>query len=167
VKSKNPKEKKIDVFLNLAIGFAIVVIIFILLYKFVLNDSPANEPFKVKNLKQINVTDLKGNYDSLEELLAANENTYCLIFELTNCYPCIQKGLDDLNELLSDGNKGFAIVVSNYYDEVEGWASKMASSTPVFVLKKSAFYENIHCTNLPVLVRFKNVRVENYRFITP
>ena len=99
-------------------------------------------------------------------LISKDKTSYCLIFDMNDCYSCILKGIDDLKALKGSGMNGFGLAVHDSTDEVAGW-SKNYGFSPFFVIKKFNFYNHVHTSITPVLVKFDKGVVENYRFILP
>lgn len=157
---------KRDLFYNIAIGVVIIGIIAIVIFKFVIPKEPQQGIFGIKEYEKITITDLNGAELKLKDLVAKDESTYCLLFEMTNCYSCIFKGIEDLKRLKSAGKTCIALVVHHLIDEVNGWSANH-DFTPFFVLKKQDFYEHIHTPLMPVMIKIKNGNVESYRYITP
>jgi hypothetical protein len=157
--------KRSDWFFNIGIVALIIGIIVVVLFKFVLNQGPSGQ-FKIETMSQVQLLDLNKNNLKLTDLLEGESDSYCLIFELTNCYSCIYKGLEDLKILQKSGSNCFAIAINDYADDVEGW-SKNHNFSPFFVLKKIDFYKYFQSSLLPVLIKLNKEGVKSYRFITP
>ncbi|MFC2156108.1 hypothetical protein ACFLRB_06440 [Acidobacteriota bacterium] len=157
--------KKSDLFFNIGIPILFVAVIVVVIFRFVINDKPTGL-FNVKELDRIQVSDLNGSQLDLVGLLDKDEETYCLLFELTNCYSYIYDGIEDLKKLKNSGYLCLGIAVHDLTDEVAKW-SKNHDFTPFFVLKKIDLYKYFRSSNLPVLFCLKQGKVENFRFITP
>ena len=157
---------KRDLFYNIAIAVAGIGIIPIIVFKFVIPQKPQQRIFGIKDYEKITVTDLNGNELKLRDLVPKDESTYCLLFEMTNCYSCIFEGIEDLKRLKSAGKPCIALVVHHLIDEVSGWSANH-DFTPFFMLKKHDFYEHIHTPLMPVMIKIKNGKTESYRYITP
>ncbi len=156
--------KKSDLFLNIAISVLFVAIVVVVLFKYVIRDD--SHLFHIENLNIISVAELDGKVVPLIDLVDKNGDTYCLIFELNNCYSCIVNGLEDLKKLQAAGAKCIAIVVHDYIEEVNGW-SKNHDFSHFYIIKKIDFFKTIHSSVLPVVFRIKDGKVKNFKFITP
>jgi hypothetical protein len=151
--------------LNLAIGVMIVFIIGLVIFKFVL-PKQSGGPFRFEEFEKISVTDLNGNEMKLSQLVSADEITYILILELTDCNSCILKGIDDLKRLKGAGRQCLCLVVNDLLNEVRGWSVHMEFS-PFFAIKKVDFYEHVHTAATPVMVKIKDNEIAGFRFIKP
>ncbi|MCK4766124.1 MAG: hypothetical protein KAW12_28255 [Candidatus Aminicenantes bacterium] len=157
--------KKSDLFFNIGIPVLFVGIIAIVVFKFIIQEQNPGL-FAVRELSSISVVDLNNNKLNLMDLLDKDNETYCFLFELTNCYSCIYNGIEDLKKLKSSGSNCIAIAVHDLTDEVAGW-SQNHDFSPFFVLKKIDFYKYFQCSTMPVLFSLKKGKVKAFRFITP
>ena len=153
-----------DIIFSIGIVVLIIAVAVVVLFKFVLNHS--NPSFRLDALDSLILVDMNGNSINFSGLLDKNKETYCLIFELTNCYSCIYNGIEDLKKLQKAGRESIAIVVDGRVDEVAGWSEKQGFS-PFFMLNKVDFYDNIQSSTLPVMIKIKASEVVSYRYITP
>ncbi len=154
---------KKNFYLNIAIIMMIIAIILLVVFKFVINDNRNDVSL---DIEKTNLVDLNGNKIKLSQMLSNDKVTYCLIFDMNDCPSCILKGLNDLSELKKTGLKSMAIVVHNRIDEVSGWSSNYDYS-PFYMLNRNKFYEYIHVQSTPVIIKIRNGKVENYRYIFP
>jgi len=150
---------------NVVIALLVAVAAALIIFKFVLPRSETGS-FEIKDLNTITVYDLNENPLNLTDLLDKDKETYCLMFELTNCYSCIFKGIEELRQLRQSGAHCLAIAVHDLVFDIEGW-SKKQSFSPFFVLKKIDFYRAIQSPFMPVLFTLENGKVTHFRFITP
>jgi hypothetical protein len=157
--------KRANFVANIIIALLVAVAAALIIVKFVLPRSEAG-PFEIKDLNAVTVYDLNENPLRLTDLLDKDKETYCLMFELTNCYSCIFNGIEELRQLRQSGAHCLAIAVHDLVYDIEGWSRKQAFS-PFFVLKKIDFYRAIQSPLMPVLFTLKNGRVTRFRFITP
>lgn len=155
-----------DRFYNLAIILAIIGIIALVLFKYVIPGRSQSNDFQIKDFDKITVLDLSGNEVKLADLLAEEESTYCLFFELTNCYSCLFKGIEDLKSLKSAGKPCVGLAVHHMVDEIAGWSANY-DFTPFFMLKKESYYEHIQSPVMPVMVKLRKGKVESFRYILP
>ena len=157
--------KKARIIFGIAFGLLAVSIIIVIVLKFIV---PINigKGFNIREIEKIKVLDMKGNQVKLVDLFKKDEVTYCLIFELTNCYSCISQGIEDLKSLQKSGKSCIGLVVNNFFMDAAGWFSNNDFS-PFAVIRKDDFYENIFSQILPVIVKIKNGEVQSYRYIIP
>jgi hypothetical protein len=156
---------KKDMFYNIGIGVLVIAIMVLIVVKFIAPKN-VNADVRIKDHEKITVMDLDGNQISLVDLFDKADTTYFFIFEMNDCFSCISKGLEDLKSLKKAGKPCMGIVVHHMVDEVKGWSANYDFS-PFFVIKKPDFYEYIKTPVTPVMVEFKNGKVENYRFFRP
>lgn len=157
--------KKRDIFYNTGIGVLIIAIVVLVVFKFILPQK-AKPDFWIKDYEKVTVMDLDGNELLLPSLFDKDGSTYFLIFDMSDCFSCISKGLEDLKSLKNAGKPCLAIVVHHMVDEVRGWSANYEFS-PFFVIMRPAFYEHIKTPLTPVMVEFKNGGIESYRFLRP
>lgn len=119
----------------------------------------------MENLESIVLTDMNGDQCQLAELLTAKKSTFMMLMETDNCPPCIYKGIQDLSALKKSGHCCFVVVVHNWPDEIGGWSQNYAFS-PFYVLPETSFYRHFNLTHLPVILKLKNRRIKNIRYIT-
>lgn len=143
-----------------------VAIIFVLLYKFVIKRAPAIEVPEIKNSEKITVQTLEGIEIKLFERIGKTAECYCLFFELSNCQSCIYEGIMELENLEKNGKTCFGITIHDWYEEIRGWSQHYKLKT-FFVLKKVAYYEYMHAPHLPLIIKFKEGKIDSYKYITP
>jgi hypothetical protein len=157
------KKEKI---LNISIGVLLVAVAILVIFKFVIEEKNDQAAFRIDDFNSLYLLDLEGNKIEFSKLIAENESTYCLIFEMTNCDSCIYDGIEDLKKIRNSGKPCFAVVVHDLVNEVAGWSAHYEFS-PFFVLKKKDFYEFIQSPVLPVVVKLRGRKVKSFRYITP
>jgi hypothetical protein len=156
--------KREELISYIAIGIVVIGIIILVLFKFVIVKKHADS-FAFKDFDKITVTDLNGNENKLTDLVSKDGSTYCFIFDLSDCYSCIYKGIQDMKVLKKAGKLCICLVVHHNVDEVRGWTTNHDFS-PFFVLNKVDFYEHVHTQMLPVIVQIRSKEVENAKYIT-
>lgn len=154
-----------NLILNGLIVILISGIVYLALQKFVLKNK-SGKICDITSIDSIRITDIDGRSELLSGLLAKDTETYLYIFELSNCYSCISQGLMDMENLKKAGFKCISLVVHHRVDEIKGWSSTQTFS-PFYVMKKEDFYRYIKTPYLPVVLKIKEKKVENSRFITP
>jgi len=154
--------KKKNFYMNLGIIIMIIAIIVLVVFKYIIKDK--NSGISI-NIEKTNLIDLNGKVIKLSQLLSDNVN-YCYIFDLNDCPSCIFKGLNDLTELKKSGDSTMAVVIHNRIDEVSGWSSNYNYS-PFYMIKRNKFYAYIHVQSTPVIIKIKNGKIINYRYIFP
>lgn len=159
------KMKKKDLFLNIVIGVLSAAIVVVALYKFVIVNEPQKN-FGFKDFHRLEVTDLNGNPLNVASLMSETGDTYLLVFDLKDCPSCIFRGKDEIKHLREAGKHGFVIMVHDSIEEVSGWASANDVS-PIFMMKRVDFYDHVHTSRTPVVVKMRKDNVESFRFITP
>jgi len=157
--------KRVNIAAKSVIVLLVAIAAALVIFKFVLPRSGLG-PFVIKNLNAVTVYDLNENPLKLIDLLDKDKESYCLMFEITNCYSCIFKGIEELRQLRQSGAHCLAIAVHDLVYDIEGWSRKQTFS-PFFVLKKIDFYRAVHSPLMPVLFTLKNGKVTHFRFITP
>ncbi|MGE5344114.1 MAG: hypothetical protein ACM3SY_21825 [Candidatus Omnitrophota bacterium] len=157
--------KKAQWLYGTAIGVLVIGIILVIIFRFILPPKNPNA-VNIKEFEKVSVIDLNGEQVRLADLAKKDQITYCMIFELTNCFSCIQKGIDDLKTLKKEGKSCIALAVHELIDEVNGFSATVEFA-PFFMLKKKDFYEYVTTAHLPVMIKLKNGEVESFRYITP
>ncbi len=160
--------KSKDIIFSSAIVVMLIAVVVVVVFKFVLSPGPVRQEksFGIDALDNLVLIDMNNNSFKFPDLLDKNKETYCLIFEMTNCYSCIYYGIEDLKKLRKAGKDCMAIAVDDRLHEVAGWSEKQGFS-PFFMLGKVDFYDHIHSPTLPVMVKIKDGEIKNFRFITP
>ncbi|MCK4763556.1 MAG: hypothetical protein KAW12_15255 [Candidatus Aminicenantes bacterium] len=158
--------KKSDRFYNVALLVLALAIVFVVVYKFVLNRPAGIEKPRIENPQEIAVATLDGGNIKLSDLIEKEKECYFLFFELTNCQSCIYKGVVELETLEKNGKKCFGAAIHDWPDEIKGWSHNYTLKTFV-VIKKVAYYEHMHAPYLPVLIKFIDGEVHSYKYITP
>ncbi len=149
---------------NIAILIIVVAIGVIVTFKYIIPRT--SNPVAITEIRKINLSDLSGNEIALEKLLADKGTTYCLVFNMTDCYSCIHRGLIDLMDLKAAGNNCIAIIIHNDIGEANGWSTTQKYS-PVYVLRKTDFYNYIHTPKSPVMIKLLKEEVVSFYFIEP
>jgi len=150
---------------NIGIGILLVAIAVVVVIRFILPEPPRND-FSISDIENLEIIDLNKNHAPLTRFLAKDEINYVLLFELTDCYTCLVKGLEDLKKLKSAGKNVIGLAVHDLVDEVDGWSAQYELS-PILVLPKVEFYEHIATPMTPAIVVLKNNEVESVRYILP
>jgi hypothetical protein len=156
---------KKNLFLNIAITVAAVLVILVALFKFILPNKPASS-FQLNNPEQIEVQDFMENKLPLSGVIDKEKLTYIFIFEITDCGTCLFKGMEDMMRLKKAGNPCLAIAVHDLLDELRGWSAHY-EFTPFYMLKKTDFYQHIQAAGTPVIAKIKHKKVVGYRYIVP
>jgi len=97
--------------------------------------------------------------------LLQTEECYILFFELSNCSPCIFKGLNELRELKQRGKKVYAITIHKWIEEWKTWVNNVAFNE-IYLLNKELVRDEIFFPYLPVILKFKNRKTYVYKFVT-
>lgn len=159
--------KKKDLFANIVIGLLAVAIVVVALFKFVFTEPPkASQAFSFKSFETTTVEDMNGDSIKLPLIFKSGEITYCLLFSINDCSTCIIKGTNDLKALRKAGKNCTWIAIHDSVEDVNGWSS-VNNISPIFMLKRVNFYENVTASMTPVLIKMNGNKVESYRFITP
>jgi hypothetical protein len=162
IKEKLHKDK-IYTILILVLSIAIV---FVLLYKFVIKRPLVIEGPKIENPEKITALRLDGSEVNLFGLISEKDECYCLLFELDNCQSCIYKGIVELETLEKEGKNCLGIAIHDWFEEIKGWSQHYKLKTFV-VLKKVRYYEYIHSPHLPIIIKFKEGKINSYKYISP
>jgi hypothetical protein len=117
-----------------------------------------------QKMASMRLVTLEENEKAFADLLG-DEESFMLFFELSNCPPCISRGLNELRELKKNGKNAYAVVIHNWADEWIHWARNVDFS-PIYMLKKESLEREFFFPYLPVLVRLKNRKVYDYKYIT-
>ena len=152
-------------FLTIGIVVLLLCIAGVGVFKFVLPGTPADS-FHLKNIERLRIVDLDGNEITFTDIPPKNDSSYCLLFNLTDCYSCIYRGLEELTALKKAGKNCFGLVIDDNYKDVDVWAAHYEFS-PFLVLKRVDFYEHIKSVVTPVMVKFENGHVDSYKYIMP
>lgn len=157
-----PRERLLD-FVVIILALAIVFILFV---KF--NPLEKNNKFSVSidNIESVKVMDLHSESIKLIDAMNSSEETFCMIFELTNCFSCIVNGIEDVKSLREMGNASIIILVHDNFEDFNGW-SISKNINFAYLMNKSDFYKHINVPTLPVILKFKENKLRSFRFITP
>ncbi len=145
-----------------AIIMMVLAIVTIITFKFVL---PA-KPDLIIDFKKMDLLDLNKNTIVLSDLLNKEETSYCMIFDLNDCFSCINKGIADLKALQEAGHNAIAIAVHQQVDELNGW-SKHHDFSPFFMIRRPDFYQHIEVQTTPVIIKIEKNEIKNFRYILP
>jgi|GEM_PF-925617 len=158
--------KKLDFFYNIAIVVLVIGIITVVIYKFAIPVKQPQDSFKIQEFEKVEIIDLSGNEIKLGQLMAKDGATYCIMFRINDCFSCVFDAIQDLKRLRDSGKACMGIIIHDLLDEVRGFTANYEFS-PFFMIKRVDFYEFIKSPMTPVLVKFKNNKVESYRYFTP
>jgi hypothetical protein len=160
--------KSKDIIFSSGIVVLVIAVVVVVFFKFVSGPGrhEHDDSFRIDALDNLVLTDMNNNSIKFPDLLDKNKETYCLLFEMTNCYSCIYYGIEDLKKLKKAGKACMAIVVDDRLYEVVGWSEKQGFSS-IFMLGKVDFYDHIRSPTLPVMVKIKDGEVKSFRYITP
>jgi len=155
--------KKMDVLYGVTVASISVAIIVVTLFKFVLNKEA--RIITVENPRKVTLMSTDERLINLVDLMENRDDFFVVIFGFEDCYSCISRGLSDLSALKKAGKNCAALVVYDYLDDIKGWSEKQEFS-PIFMIKKSVYFENIKTPHLPVFIHFRKGEIEKYQFIT-
>lgn len=157
-----PRERLLD-FVIIILALAIVFILFL---KFNPLEKKNKFSVSIDNIESVKVMDLHSESIKLIDAMNSSEETFCMIFELTNCFSCILKGLEDIKNLRTNGNESIIILVHDNFEDFKGWTiSKNINFA--YLMKKSDFYNHLNIPTLPAILKFKENKLRSFRFITP
>lgn len=158
--------KKTDIFYYIILSFLIISIVIVIYFKFFKSSKVDLGDFEFNNFNSITVTDINNKTLHLNNIIKEEKSTYVLIFEFSNCYACIIKGLDDLKYMQKAGNNCLGIVISEIPSELKGWA-KSQEFSEMYMMNRRVFYESIHTKSLPVIIKMEYGKIKSYRYIFP
>ncbi len=156
---------KKDLFLDILLGAAAIGIILLGVSKFMLK-TKSNSSVMVNEIEKINILGIDGKEKRFTELLKEDTDTYCMIFDLTDCATCIYKGIADLQALKKEKIPCVAIAVHDSIDDVKGYAG-IHDFNPFFMMRKKDFYKYVSVLQLPVIIRFNGTDIKSFRYILP
>lgn len=88
---------------------------------------------KIENITLITLEKKEIRFDDI----LSHDESYILFFDLSNCPPCIFRGLNELRELKKSGKSAYAVVIHNWADEWIQWV-RNADFNPIYMLKKES-----------------------------
>jgi hypothetical protein len=154
---------KKQLFLNISIGVAILAVLVVVLIKFVL-PGKSGVRYEFRDFEKIVLHDLNGKEIMLSSLVSKDESTYCFLFNMSDCFSCIVKGIEDLESLKNSGKRAIGLMVHDSVEEVKGWSSNYKFS-PFYAIKRAVVYEHIIVPKLPVMLEIRDNSIENIRYI--
>lgn len=141
-----------------------IVLIIVVVFKFVINKSDSSN--YSMDVGAITITSMDGEPKKLMDIALYNGDTYVLVFKLNDCYSCIAKGIEDIQNLHASGSVYISIVIHDSLNDVRGFAETF----PNVVFHQMTTvdqYEHIRSPIFPVIVKMKNNKVSSYNFVTP
>lgn len=106
---------------NLLIFFLIVILLFTVYLRFFKKN---RETIRFPEIEDIILFTVDEKEMKFSDLLQ-NEECYILFFELSNCSPCIFKGLNELRELKRRGREVYAITIHSWIEEWKTWVNNV------------------------------------------
>ena len=147
----------------LLVVFSIVLII-VVLFKFVIKKgNPSNFSMDVA---AITITSLDRAQIKLIDLVKNKSDTYILVFKLNDCYSCIAKGIEDIQNLHTSGHEYVSIVIHDSLYDIQGFAETFPKVV-FYQMTTADQYEHIRSPIFPVVVKLKNDKVVTYKYVTP
>lgn len=135
----------------------------IVLYKYVIRrTSPA---FSI-DIAAVSVTSMNREPIRLSEMAGDSREAYMLFFKLNDCYSCIAKGIEDIQNLSAAGLNAVSIVIHDSLDDIQGFAGTFPK-TVFFQLTTASQYMHVRSLIFPVIAKVKNNKVVSYRYVTP
>lgn len=156
--------KKYGILMNIGIGVLATTIIAVVLFKFVINRNPAS--FAITGIEETRVWDLSGNELKLDRIISENNTVHILLFNLKDCHSCIADGVEILNKLKKEGRQCAGIAIHDQIDDFSGWTINF-DFTPFYMMRTATFFDHIKCPVTPVLLIFKNQKINSYTFLLP
>lgn len=157
--------KRYNILLNIGIGILSAAIIAVVIFKFVINRK-SSIPFTINEIEKTEIFDLNGNELKLASLISQNSNAYVLIFNLKDCHSCVADGIDILGKLSKEGRQCLGIAIHDQIEDIDGWSINF-DFRPFYMIKTVDFLDHIKCPITPILLEFKNQKVESYSYLLP
>jgi hypothetical protein len=157
--------KKPDFVFRTVVVTLVILIAVVFLFRFVIKKDRTMQ-VAIENPEKIDLITLENKTVTLDRLEKQSGYLYLAIFDYSDCYSCIVKGLNDLRALQGKGKNCAAIVLHEYIEEIRGWSANQDFS-PFYMMRKSVFYEHIKTPHTPLFVCIKNGKIDSFRFITP
>lgn len=155
--------KNKDLFLNIGMVVMILAVVVAVLFKFVIKPSPP-ALFKINDLEKLVVTDMAGNPIQLVDLLDDKQETFIGLFEMHTCYSCIFDTVELAKQTKIAGKPALIIPIHDVLDDVQGWSTTIDFSF-VYMMKRMLYHDQITCPVLPVIIKMKNRKVIDYKFV--
>ena len=150
---------------NILIVIFVVAIIGIVYLKFVLPIINNNKEKVSVKADYVSLLDMNGKKYLLKDLLSLTRSTYCLVFRLDDCWSCAVKGLNDMNSLRQDSVGGIIVVVHHSFEDVKGWSQNYLKYK-IYFLDIKNYFENIKLPMTPVILKFENTKLIDYKYET-
>lgn len=157
--------KRYGILLDISIGVLTVAIIGVVIFKFVINRKPSTS-FEINGIEKARVFDLSGSELKLDRLIPQNGTAHVLIFNLRDCHSCVSDGVEILKKLKQEGRQCLGIAVHDRIEDVDGWTINFDFS-PFYMIKTVVYFDYIKSPITPVLLKFKNQKVESYTYLLP
>lgn len=155
-------KKTIDIIFNVSIGILIIAVFILLYFKFFKKNENA---FDIKNIDDIYVYSTDNQKINLSNIMKETKENYIIFLEVSGCPSCIHNGFLEAQGLKEAGEKSLIIVIYDWFNEWKNWTQNYEFS-PIYMIKKETYFKHIFSPFLPVLVKFKNGKVKNYKYIT-
>lgn len=160
---RNLFKRKFRLILDLLIICMAITIVVYFIFFFIKKE---NKHFKIGDMAQIELSSFDNKTITLEEIIAPNLESIVLFLKATDCPSCISKGLSELKALKEAGKACFVIVVYDWIEDLNNWI-KNYNMDSFLTARKDNFNSHIYTLVLPVIVYFKEYRINSYKFITP
>ncbi len=128
---RNIATRKSDKYINLIIFILVICLGLVLYLRFTKKRKNYLKVNKIENILLIT----PGNKEIEFKDILGHDESYILFFELSNCPPCIFKGLKEIRELKKRGKNASVVVIHNWIDEWKHW-TRNVDFNQIYMLKK-------------------------------
>lgn len=151
-----------DRFFKVMVTLLIIAILATLAYR--LTRKPGDR-VTIPSMERFEVVDPQGQAVPFLSEVGDHAEMYCFVMTLSNCERCIYNGMTDIEAMKAAGKQVMVLVVNDWPQEVQGWSVHYAG-TPVYSVSVASFYAAVQTPYLPVILTFKQGRLDGWRFIT-
>ncbi|MDI6699501.1 MAG: hypothetical protein QME85_11300 [Candidatus Saccharicenans sp.] len=125
---------------------------------------PNNKIIDLDKLKSLSVWSPDGFPFKISEII--NSQEICILFfKLTDCPPCIHRGLEQAKTLMNKERNVFFITIHDWFDEWKAWLKNLESNN-FFITNKQDAEQAINLPYTPALVVIKNNKITYIKYIT-
>ncbi len=113
-------------------------------------------------LNNVRLIGLDGRNYNFFELIDKDES-YILFFKLSNCPPCIYKGINKLRQLQWKDKSVASIVIHDWPEEWIQWTKNIQFES-IYLIKEADLGET-EFHYLPILIKFNKGKATNFQYV--
>lgn len=156
--------KKSDFIFYSILSILVMSIVVVVIVKFYIIPR-SQKSTVIENIDDIQIYNLDGNCIKLNSIIDKSGTSFFVIAKLNDCYGCVLRSINELKVMQKKDCHCFMLIVYDSLDDVKGWSSHEKFS-PIYMMTRSDFIKNVNIKSSPALIKTKNGRIANCRYIT-